>query len=146
MVKHPQTISRQFADELFECVWPFVGLTLKGLKSLLILEFERCFLPLSNIQKQSFADVLQNGCCKNFENLTRKQLCWSLFLIRPEACNFFTELFLQNISGGCLNRVILTHFMPPFFFLYALKTSENLYLMFSGGVQKDQWHEMGQTL
>ena len=25
MVKHTQTIRRQFADELFECVWPFVG-------------------------------------------------------------------------------------------------------------------------
>ena len=23
MVKHTQTICRQFADELFECVWPF---------------------------------------------------------------------------------------------------------------------------
>ena len=23
MVKHPQTIRRQFADELFESVWPF---------------------------------------------------------------------------------------------------------------------------
>ena len=25
MVKHTQTISRQIADELFECVWPFCG-------------------------------------------------------------------------------------------------------------------------
>ena len=31
MVKHTQTISRQFADELFECVCPFVKLALKGL-------------------------------------------------------------------------------------------------------------------
>ena len=23
MAKHPQTIRRQIADELFECVWPF---------------------------------------------------------------------------------------------------------------------------
>ena len=23
MVKHTQTIRRQFAEELFECVWPF---------------------------------------------------------------------------------------------------------------------------
>ena len=26
MVKHTQTISRQIADELFECVWPFCGI------------------------------------------------------------------------------------------------------------------------
>ena len=25
MVKHIQTIRRQIADELFECVWPFCG-------------------------------------------------------------------------------------------------------------------------
>ena len=33
MVKHTLTICRQFADELFECVWPFfVKLALKGLR------------------------------------------------------------------------------------------------------------------
>ena len=26
MVKHTQAIRRQFADELFECVWPFYGI------------------------------------------------------------------------------------------------------------------------
>ena len=26
MVKHTQTIRRQFADELFECVWSFYGI------------------------------------------------------------------------------------------------------------------------
>ena len=30
MVKHTQTIRRQFADELFECVWQFVKLSLKS--------------------------------------------------------------------------------------------------------------------
>ena len=35
MVKHTQTICRQIADELFQCVWPFVGLALKGLNSYL---------------------------------------------------------------------------------------------------------------
>ena len=34
MVKHTQTIRRQFADELTECVWPFVILALKGLKKI----------------------------------------------------------------------------------------------------------------
>ena len=32
MAKHTQTIRRQIADELFEYVWPFVNLALKGLK------------------------------------------------------------------------------------------------------------------
>ena len=26
MVKHTQTIRRETADELFECVWPFCGI------------------------------------------------------------------------------------------------------------------------
>ena len=26
MVKHTQTIRRQIADELFECIWPFYGI------------------------------------------------------------------------------------------------------------------------
>ena len=32
MAKHTQTIRRQVANELFECVWHFVGLVIKGLK------------------------------------------------------------------------------------------------------------------
>ena len=31
MAKHTQTIRRQFADELFECVCSVLGLALKGL-------------------------------------------------------------------------------------------------------------------
>ena len=31
MVKHTQTIGPEIADELFECIWPFYGLALKGL-------------------------------------------------------------------------------------------------------------------
>ena len=31
MAKHTQTIRRQFAKELFECVWPFCGIPFKGL-------------------------------------------------------------------------------------------------------------------
>ena len=31
MVKHTQTIRRQIPYELFECVWPFCGVVLKGL-------------------------------------------------------------------------------------------------------------------
>ena len=40
MGKHTQTIRRQIADELFECVWPFVKLALKGLsgKSVVVIK------------------------------------------------------------------------------------------------------------
>ena len=31
MVKHAQTIRRQFADELFECAWPFCEMIISNL-------------------------------------------------------------------------------------------------------------------
>ena len=37
MVKHSQTIRHQFADELFECVWPFWGLGALMLKTLKVV-------------------------------------------------------------------------------------------------------------
>ena len=33
MVEHTHTISRQFADELFECVWPFCEVGAKRVNS-----------------------------------------------------------------------------------------------------------------
>ena len=32
MVKHTQTIRRQFAEELFECVWPFCNIGTEKVK------------------------------------------------------------------------------------------------------------------
>ena len=43
MVKHTQAIRHQFADELFECVWPFWGLDalrVKTLKGVLLQQNE----------------------------------------------------------------------------------------------------------
>ena len=36
MVKHTQTIRQQITDELFECVWAFVKLALKGLNTAVV--------------------------------------------------------------------------------------------------------------
>ena len=38
MVKHTQTIRRQFADELFECVWPFCEIGSKLVSFIAIME------------------------------------------------------------------------------------------------------------
>ena len=40
MVKHTQTIRRQFADELFECVWPFCDIGAWRIKNLLLWEMK----------------------------------------------------------------------------------------------------------
>ena len=47
MVKHTQKILRQFADKLFECVWPFCELALKGLISLWVQNIFHAFHSIS---------------------------------------------------------------------------------------------------
>ena len=47
MVKHTQTIRRQIADELFECVSPFCGLALKELNM-----FQHTFSDTIKIRKR----------------------------------------------------------------------------------------------
>ena len=54
MFKHTQTIRRQFADEYFECVWPFCGVGIWRVKLLLVK-----FLNLKSIKiKLKFNFVL----------------------------------------------------------------------------------------
>ena len=45
------------------------------------------------------------------------------------------------------NMLTLTHFMPLVSF-YPLKSSEKpeKFLIFSGGKERDQWHDMGQAI
>ena len=98
------------------------------------------------MEKQSFADVLQNRCSKNFANFTGKPLCWSLFLksCRVEAWNiikkrlqrkcfpvkfakFLRTPFLQNTTAGCLkacnfSKKRLQHRCFPVNILKFLKT------------------------
>ena len=44
MVRHTQTICPDIADELFECVWPFLGLALKGLMQNAVIIYFSVFL------------------------------------------------------------------------------------------------------
>ena len=79
---------------------------------------------LSKLQKQSFADVLQNRCSKKFLKLHWKRLL--LDSVRPATLlrtdfntsgflwnlgNLLEHLLLQDISGGCFsnltNRIML---------------------------------------
>ena len=53
MVKHIQTIRQQIVDELFESVWPFLGLARKGLK--MTGQFEVKFVGMSETTTQIFS-------------------------------------------------------------------------------------------
>ena len=46
------------------------------------------------------ADVLQNRCSQKFRNIQKKHLCWSLFLIKLQACNFSVNI--AKFLGGAL--------------------------------------------
>ena len=47
MIKHTQTIRRQIADEMFECVWSFCEVGAKGVKKLIfyIIKLVNSFNP-----------------------------------------------------------------------------------------------------
>ena len=62
MVKHTQTIRRQFANELFEFVFDhFVGLALKGLNKDLSVK----------LQKNKSHNVSQNNCSSKSESIKK---------------------------------------------------------------------------
>ena len=46
MVKRTQTICRQFADELFECIWPFCGIGAQRVKSVYDTYYTPVIRPL----------------------------------------------------------------------------------------------------
>ena len=69
------------------------------------------------IQKQSFADVLENTCSLQCSQ-KNKHLCWSNFIKKRlqhrcfpvEYPKFLRTLFLQNTSGGCFWKHLVISF------------------------------------
>ena len=49
MAKHTQTIRQQFADELFECVWPFCRIDVKGLRLTSSMNFTKRLYGVINV-------------------------------------------------------------------------------------------------
>ena len=58
MVEHTQTIRWQTVDELLECFDPFVGLTLKGLKKMLKITYQKI---LENFIRRLTIIILQDN-------------------------------------------------------------------------------------
>ena len=52
-----------------------------------------------SIQKQLFADFLQNRCSWKFRNIHRKHLRWSLFLIKLQVLTLFRMCFFGAAQG-----------------------------------------------
>ena len=82
MVKHTQTIRRQFVDELFECVWPFCGISVKGLK-LPSSQYLQTFLAgiyLLKVNKRNTRTRCSGIFVVNFEHISHLVL---VFLLLP---------------------------------------------------------------
>ena len=107
MAKHTQTICRQFADELFECVWPFCGIGAWRVKvtNILVVRFEDFFVnhewwpTKSNTvlylsRKQIF------GYCFIIKYIHLRSICLSL---QPQNlfCCFFIFTFEFMFSASC---------------------------------------------
>ena len=68
MVKHVQTIRGKFADELFQCVWPFMGLLLKELRvNLLFNEYNSIIRLLKLVEVPENAKTKVK--CKNYQKM-----------------------------------------------------------------------------
>ena len=66
MVKHIQTIRWQFADELFECVWPFCGISTQRVKHF----FMRILLGQKHLSLRSPGIVITISPCKYVKQWT----------------------------------------------------------------------------
>ena len=66
MVKHIQTIRWQFADELFECVWPFCGISTQRVKHF----FMRILLGQKHLSLRSPGIVITISRCKYVKQWT----------------------------------------------------------------------------
>ena len=56
MVKHTQTIRQQIGNKLFECVWPFFELVLKGLK-ILQSDWAWAFFQIWDLSKHTAINI-----------------------------------------------------------------------------------------
>ena len=78
-----------------------------------------------NVQKQPFADALQNRCTKNFTKLTGKHLCWSLFLIKLQTWRPSTVL-KKRLQHRCfpvnITKSLWTGFFIKTLFLSRTRT------------------------
>ena len=88
MVKHTQTIRRQFADEFFECVWPFCGICAERVNissSLPVGASRECNLLLSRQKSWQFLVnfdlhtiwILMIGYCFCDQISVIKQCCYA---------------------------------------------------------------------
>ena len=72
MVKHTQTFRRQFAEGLFECVWPFCDIGTERVKS-----FSSCLIHFFSLEKQSIKYLyqLRTSYLPVFYFYSREDLC-----------------------------------------------------------------------
>ena len=76
MVKQTQTIYREFADNLFECAWPFCGVS--------TLSVNICPVSLFRFQKQPWRMFCKIGMLKS--NIKMREMFMRLTLKLLKSC------------------------------------------------------------
>ena len=141
MVKHTKAICRQFADELFECIWSFCGIGAERVNKLTSHFLKAAILDINPFQAETVAQVFCKNCVlKNFAKFTVKQLC------QTEACNFiiketlaqvfsceFCETFISKFFREHLQWLLL--FRPFFSFCTPWKHQKKRGFLFSEGME-----------
>ena len=111
-IKHNK--SKQCADELFECVWPFFEI---GVSFNILINY-----ILMKKQKHSSRDVLRKRCSENMQHIYRRtplpkchfnevalQLSWnqtSAFVFSCKYAAYFQYIFSKNTNWGLLLKKV----------------------------------------
>ena len=131
-------------------VFFFLNFVVAVFLSLLIIcfmfySFYICFLLLLPLGFYCFLFFLKNTCQKTLQ----KQLCSTQFLgiisSRLKCIRMMGILIdIQKLEMIVSINSVLVHFMPLVSFDTTWKHLKPFgFLIFSGGIERDQWHEMG---
>ena len=103
MVKHTQTIRRQFANKMFECVWPFCDIC-----ACWRLMFQKLHGRTFQLKQKKMIDLRK----WNDLNIISKSKC---------KCNFWLWYWITNVEGS------QTYFVN-FFYHYSLTSGEGVFV------------------
>ena len=96
------------------------------------------FLPISTLLSSACSLIVLRNI---FQGTIQENFFFNLEVLQVGKMYFVILFFLSSLVKLSIIYTILKPFRSTDLFLYPLKTSENFLFMFSGSIEKDQWHE-----